>query len=167
MKSLYGSYKTPLFQHWLSAWPTCRNHPIMRCPLRCWVVNKADNPKIPGCYGEQCLSRDEEDKKESSESEDVGDKRLFSAFQWESKEQPPWVAFCALRGSTTSTPDRKGLWTFYYAGLDTQLRGSRMLSAWKYNWEIPRDLSAPWIGGFLPRVHAEMESTDLGKWVAC
>lgn len=23
-------------------WPTCRNHPIMRCLLRCWAVNKAD-----------------------------------------------------------------------------------------------------------------------------
>ena len=130
MKSLYGSYKTPVFQHWLSAWPTCRNHPIMRCPLRRWVVNKADNPKIPGCYREQCLPRDEEDKKDSSESEDVGDKRLFSPFQKESKEQPPWAAFCALRGSTTSTRDMKGLWTFYHAGLDTQLQSSRMLSAW-------------------------------------
>ena len=167
MKSLYGSYKTPVFQHWLSAWPTCRNHPIMRCPLRCWVVNKADNPKIPGCYREQCLPRDEEDKKDSSESEDVGDKRLFSPFQKESKEQPPWAAFCALRGSTTSTRDMKGLWTFYHAGLDTQLRSSRMLSAQKYNWETPRDLSAPWRGGFLPRAHAEVASTDLGKWAAC
>ena len=162
MKSLYGSYKTPLFQHWLSDWPTCRNHPIMRCPLRCWAVNKADNPKIPGHYKGAVFAQRRGGQEGQLRVWGCGWQETVLSFS-----EPPWAASCALGGSTTSIPDMKGLWIFYHAGLDTELWSSRMLSACKYNLETPRDLSTPWMAGFLPRVHAEVKSTDLGKWVAC
>lgn len=49
-KSLYGSYKTPSSSTDCLTGPLAEITPIMRCLLRCWAVNKADNPKIPGCY---------------------------------------------------------------------------------------------------------------------
>ncbi|KAB0404255.1 hypothetical protein E2I00_000420 [Balaenoptera physalus] len=41
------------------------------------------------------------------------------------------------------------------AGPDAELWSSRTQSACKCNLETPRDLSAPWTGGFLPTVYAE------------
>lgn len=69
---------------------------------------------------EQGLPRSEEDNRNSSKSDDVGDIRLFFSFQKESKEKPPRAASSALRGAQLQHLT-KGLLTFYYAGPDAEL----------------------------------------------